>query len=288
MHSLPEILWQSFVIATRIFDQLFHQHHLFTSLQLLLSLSFFFLSTMSLRSAVPRASVLRSAALRPVAPRMAFTASTIVGARGYADKPAPEARATALLDILPGNSVVSKAGWVTLGTSLSALAVSKELYVANEETVILVAFLIFATFLGRTVSAPYKEWADGQIEKISGILNGARKEHTQAVQSRIDSVSEQRDVVNITKQLYAVAKETAQVEKEAFELQQRTALASELKTVLDSWVRYESQEREAEQKLLAKTVIEKVTASLRDERTQKQILDNAVAEVEALVKSKAV
>lgn len=69
-----------------------------------------------------------------------------------------------MLDLLPGNSVVSKAGWVTLGTSLSALAVSKELYVANEETVILVAFLVFATALGRTLSGPYKEWADGQIE----------------------------------------------------------------------------------------------------------------------------
>jgi F-type H+-transporting ATPase subunit b len=51
-----------------------------------------------------------------------------------------------------------------VGTGISALAISKELYVANEETVILVAFLIFATFIGRTVAGPYKEWADGQIE----------------------------------------------------------------------------------------------------------------------------
>lgn len=108
------------------------------------------------------------------------------------------------------------------------------------------------------------------------------------MQNRIDSVSEQRDVVDITKQLYSVAKETTQLEKEAFELSQRTALASEVKSVLDSWVRYEAQEREEEQKKLAKTVIEKVMSSLKDDRTQKQILDNAVAEVEALVKSKAV
>ena len=143
-------------------------------------------------------------------------------------EPAPETRASALIDMLPGNSIVSKTTWVTVGTGLSALAISKELYVANEETVILVAFLIFATFIGRTVSGPYKEWADGQIEvseerrlrklsahtltrildpqKISGILNGARKEHTNAVQSRIDSVNEQRDVVDITKSLFAVAK----------------------------------------------------------------------------------
>lgn len=108
--------------------------------------------------------------------------------------------------MLPGNSIVSKTTWVTVGTGLSALAISKELYVANEETVILVAFLIFATFIGRTISGPYKEWADGQIEKISNILNGARKEHTQAVQSRIDSVNQQRDVVDITKSLFSVAK----------------------------------------------------------------------------------
>jgi hypothetical protein len=44
------------------------------------------------------------------------------------------------------------------------------------------------------------------LQKISGILNGARKEHTQAVQGRIDSVTEQRDVVDITKALFAVAK----------------------------------------------------------------------------------
>lgn len=175
-----------------------------------------------------------------------------------------------------------------MGTSLSALAISKELYVVNEETVVLVAFLIFATFLGRSMSGPYKEWADGQIAKISGILNGARQEHTQAVQSRIDSVNEQRDVVDITKQLYAVAKETAQVEKEAFELSQRTALAAEVKTVLDSWVRFEAQERESEQKHLASTVIDKVMASLKDEKTQKQILDNAIAEVEALAKNKTI
>jgi F-type H+-transporting ATPase subunit b len=71
-------------------------------------------------------------------------------------------------------------------------------------------------------------------------------------------------------------------------LSQRTAIASEVKNVLDSWVRYEAQEREAEQKLLSKTVIEKVMSSLKDDKTQKQILENAVAEIEGLVKSKAV
>jgi F-type H+-transporting ATPase subunit b len=71
-------------------------------------------------------------------------------------------------------------------------------------------------------------------------------------------------------------------------LSQRTAIVSEAKSVLDSWVRYESQEREAEQRQLAKSVIEKVMSSLKDEKTQKSILENALVEIEGLVKSKAV
>lgn len=58
------------------------------------------------------------------------------------------------------------------------------------------------------------------------------------------------------------------------------ALASELKSVLDSWVRYEQQAKEKEQAALAKTVIENVLKTIQDERTQKDILASAVAEVE--------
>jgi F-type H+-transporting ATPase subunit b len=57
-------------------------------------------------------------------------------------------------------------------------------------------------------------------------------------------------------------------------------MAAELKAVLDSWVRYEQQAKEAEQAQLAKSVIEKVLKSLSDEKAQKDILLSAVAEVE--------
>jgi len=53
-------------------------------------------------------------------------------------------------------------------------------------------------------------------------------------------------------------------------------------------VRYEQQVKESEQADLTKNVIEKVLASIKDEKTQKEILLSAVAEVEQLVKSKAI
>ena len=114
------------------------------------------------------------------------------------------------------------------------------------------------------------------------MLNEARSGHTKAIQTRIDAVDEKKDVVDATKGLYALAKETVQAEKEAFELKQKTQLAAEIKTVLDSWVRFEAQEREAEQRLLTETVIEKVAQTIRDDKTQKQILDSAVAEIERM------
>ena len=53
-----------------------------------------------------------------------------------------------------------------------------------------------------------------------------------------------------------------------------------MKAVLDSWVRFEQQEKENEHAQLVKTVIDKVLKGLSDEKTQKEILTSAVAEVE--------
>ena len=91
-----------------------------------------------------------------------------------------------------------------------------------------------------------------------------------------------KDVVDVTKGLFALSKETAQLEHEAFAKRQQVALAAEVKSVLDSWVRYEQQQKESEQAELAKTVIENVLKSIRDEKTQRDILAGAVAEIERM------
>jgi F-type H+-transporting ATPase subunit b len=74
--------------------------------------------------------------------------------------------------------------------------------------------------------------------------------------------------------------ETAVLESETFVQQQKVVVAAEVKSVLDSWVRYEQQVKESEQAELTKNVIEKVLASIKDEKTQKEILLSAVTEVE--------
>jgi len=149
----------------------------------------------------------------------------------------------------------------------------------------------------------YKDWADGQINKMKNILNSARKDHTNAVQTRIESVKELGGVVDITKNLFAVSKvfdtvmetndvlvhlayaqdqETAQLEAKAFELEQKTALVHEAKSVLDSWVRYEGQVKVRQQRELADSIISKIMKELENPKTLQQILQQSVADVESM------
>lgn len=52
----------------------------------------------------------------------------------------------------------------------------------------------------------YSEWAEGQINKMKGILNAAREDHTAAVQKRIDNVKQLGSVIDVTKNLFEVSK----------------------------------------------------------------------------------
>lgn len=77
------------------------------------------------------------------------------------------------------------------------------------------------------------------------------------------------------------SQETAKLEAQAFELEQKTALASEAKTVLDSWVRYEGQVKARQQKELADTIIAKINKELENPKVLQQILQQSVADVES-------
>ena len=65
-----------------------------------------------------------------------------------------------------------------------------------------------------------------------------------------------------------------------FVRRQQVALAAEVKTVLDSWVRFEQQEKENEQARLVKTIVDSVLKSVSEEKTQKDVLAWAVSEVD--------
>ncbi|KAK3810795.1 MAG: hypothetical protein J3Q66DRAFT_350235 [Benniella sp.] len=228
------------------------------------------------------------AAARPMLAAQRSTASVAIRHMATASEEkqvSPENKAQSIIDSLPGNSLLSKTAYVTALTGAATYLISKEIYVFNEESLVLFAFA--ATFGGIVKAArePFNEWADGHINKIRSVLQKAREDHKSAVEERIDQVGQMKDVVDVTKALYALSKETAKLEAEAFELKQKTALTAEVKAVLDSWVRYEASVREREQSKLAAYMIEKIKADLQDPKLQSKILDESISQVEKIASS---
>ena len=85
-------------------------------------------------------------------------------------------------------------------------AISNELYVVNEESIVF--FSLMSVYFGvyNYIGPMYREFADNYSNKIKNILNSAREDHTNAVKSRISSVSDLGGVIQTTKDLFAVSK----------------------------------------------------------------------------------
>ncbi|CDK25158.1 unnamed protein product [Kuraishia capsulata CBS 1993] len=196
--------------------------------------------------------------------------------------PEPKAKATSLIDSLPGNSPLTKTGILATTAAGAIYAISNELYVVNDESILLTTFTGFVLLVVKVVAPLYNDWASGTIKNITDVLNSSRTKHVDAVKERIDQVSELKDVVATTKALFEISKETAALEAEAFELKQQVEIAHEAKSVLDSWVRYESQVRQLEQQQLATSVIAKVQAEIGNPKFQEKLLAQSVEEIEAL------
>ncbi|KAI8144771.1 hypothetical protein BJV82DRAFT_606203 [Fennellomyces sp. T-0311] len=229
----------------------------------------------------------KSAAVAAARPAMLNASRRTAGAaavRAYsAETEAP--KKSSILDSLPGDSIAAKAAYLTIGGGAATALISKEIYILNEETLVLVASAGLLGVLLKYLREPYTNMANEHIQRIKSVLNNARAEHKTAVQERIDQVGEMKDLVDVTKALFELSRETAKVEAEAFELKQQVAVAQEVKSTLDSWVRHEAQIREREQKQLAAYLIEKIQKDLQDPSIQQQILDQAVSDVEKLAKS---
>lgn len=72
------------------------------------------------------------------------------------------------------------------------------------------------------------------------------------------------------------------LEAKAFELEQQTMFAAEAKSVLDSWVRYEAQVKQRQQKELAESLITKVKKELENPKTLQMILQQSLLDVESM------
>ena len=74
---------------------------------------------------------------------------------GSASPPPPSQRASEIIDKIPSSpNLITKTGTAVLGTGILATAISQELYVVNEESIILLASAIFITYLAKVRAGP--------------------------------------------------------------------------------------------------------------------------------------
>lgn len=74
------------------------------------------------------------------------------------------------------------------------------------------------------------------------------------------------------------------MEAQAYEMEQRAAITAEAKKVLDSWVQYEGQVKQREQRELAQAVISRIQKELQNPKMLQSILQQSVADVESKCK----
>ena len=118
----------------------------------------------------------------------------------------PAKRAQALIDALPGSSVVSKTAILSASASVAAYLISNEYYVVNEETVVMVATLGAFWAIGHFMGPRFKEWAYGHINRHHQILVDAQQAHIDSVKDRLEDVKKMRGVVDVTKGLFEGSK----------------------------------------------------------------------------------
>ncbi|KAI9506335.1 atp4 subunit B of the stator stalk of mitochondrial F1F0 ATP synthase [Coemansia spiralis] len=219
---------------------------------------------------------------------MRLTPAGVNAFRSYSsqnERTSPSEKANSIIDAFPGNSLVAKTGYFASITGLTALLISKEIYVINEETLLVVAFGSILAVLYKAIKEPYKSWADSSLQSIKDILTSARGEHKTAILAQIEAQSQLKDIVQYTKSLFGMSKEIATMNAQTFELQQQVALNGEIKSVLDSWVRYESSVRESEQKALADKVMGSVRSQLTNPKTQEEIVAQCIRDIQAIAKT---
>ena len=203
-----------------------------------------------------------------------------IGVRYYSAPAEPKAKATSIIDALPGNGILSKTGILATGIAGSIYAISSGFYVVNEETLLVASFGGVCLLVSKILAPLYTDFAKDRIAKITSILNSSKLKHIESINSRIEEVSKLKEIQPITNGLFDVSKETIQLEKENFELKQKINLLNEAKSVLDSWVKYENSIKVLEHQQLASTVIQNVTSKLDDRDFQNKVLAQNVKEIE--------
>ncbi|KND01145.1 uncharacterized protein SPPG_04237 [Spizellomyces punctatus DAOM BR117] len=199
------------------------------------------------------------------------------------EHPDPKLEARSLIELFPGDNLAAKSSSVLVAASMAAYLISKEIYIIDAEVFEMVCIFGAYWLWYRGGKEGVLEYFKEKKATIKNVLESARADHKAVVQERVNHISKMSDIVNVTDALFDMSKEMVVLVEQAYELQQKVALYRQVKGVLDAWVRHEVDVRERLQKQLTSTIISRVREILADEKMQREVLRESLAQLERLV-----
>ena len=196
-------------------------------------------------------------------------------------KPDPKERALKLLNSVPGSSLLSKTGTLTVGTGLVAFLISKELILLHSETLVLACFIGVIYLLYKNTSGLVTKELDSRTEELRKSLSAGRERTRVSLEDQIRHALEAKELTNIQKDLMEVTKEIVIGQQELAARGVRHRIANQIRHRLDYIATLEAQIRQAEQRSLLERVQNRVMMAIQDPKIQESLLQKSVAEVES-------
>ena len=198
----------------------------------------------------------------------------------------PVAKANSLLDLVPGNSLLTKTGVVATGVGLTAVAISKEFLLLHPETIVLGAFAGMVVFLHQQVTPIVANELDTRADEIRKHLNAAGDARKANLLNEIEATKGNTETVGITKEIFAISKDITVLQAQIRERELRRAIGTQIKFKLDYIAQLEAQKRQLEQQKVLEALRARVAEAIQDPKFQNELLKKVVVDLESLAVSK--
>lgn len=189
-------------------------------------------------------------------------------------------RAHQILQYFPGDTLVRKATYATLTGGLMAFLVANGIYIPNDETLILAAFVLVARALYVKMASPIAKLIDGNIETTRLKLSASREKEMKQTDEEIGQLEELRDFAQVTAELFQIKSENLVLEAQLKELCERNKFLTGIRQQLEEAVRKAAEKRVAEKKALVRAIKEGVLKELQDPRMQERILGKYIIDLQ--------
>lgn len=181
--------------------------------------------------------------------------------------------------MLPGDSLTKKSAYATLGGGLTAFLVSQGIYIPNEETLILVAFLIMARLAYVKLASPIGSMLQDYITELQAKMSSSAKQELAELERAIANMEEYKDNPEVVAAYFETCRENIVMEAELTEVQQRLTFLGSVKAKLDERVRRENERLAAERKAKQEALMKALLEELKKPKVQEAILKKCIADL---------